>query len=69
MENEGNIIIPAIGYIIAVISPLIGLVYGAILVFLKKDTPLYQKHGRFIIFFAIIVFIVSFIIRMVLLNS
>lgn len=69
MENEGNIIIPAIGYIIAVISPLIGLVYGAILVFFKKDTPLYQKHGRFIIFFAIIVFIVSFIIRMVLLNS
>lgn len=63
MENEGNIIIPIIGYIISVISPIIGLVYGAILVFFKKDTPLYQKHGRFIIYFAIAVFIVSFIIK------
>lgn len=64
MENEGTIIIPVIGYIIAIISPIIGLVYGAILVFFKKDTPLYQKHGRFIIYFAIAVFIVSFIIRL-----
>lgn len=63
MENEGTIIIPIIGYIIAIISPIIGLVYGAILVFFKKDTLLYQKHGRFIIYFAIAVFIVSFIIK------
>ena len=37
MENDGNIIIPILGYIIALISPLIGLIYGAALVFLKKD--------------------------------
>ncbi|WP_405294324.1 hypothetical protein [Methanobrevibacter sp.] len=63
MENEGTIIIPIIGYIIAVISPLIGLIYGAILFYMKKDTPLYRKHGRFIIYFAILVFVISFIIR------
>ena len=37
MENEGTIIIPIIGYIIAIISPLIGLIYGGALFFLKKD--------------------------------
>ena len=62
MENEGNIIIPILGYIIALISPIIGLVYGAALVFLKKDVNLYQKHGRFIIYFSIVVFIISSIL-------
>lgn len=66
MENEGSIVIPIIGYIIALISPIIGLIYGTVLVFFKKDTPLYQKHGRFIIYFAILVFIVSFIIMQIL---
>ncbi len=66
MQRDGNIIIPIIGYIIALISPIIGLIYGAILVFFKKDSELYQKHGRFIIYFAIVVFIVSLIIRYVL---
>ena len=64
MENEGTIIIPIIGYIIALISPIIALIYGSILVFYKKDTPLYQKHGRFIIYFSIVVFIIGFIINM-----
>lgn len=68
MENEGTIIIPIIGYIIALLSPIIGLIYGAVLVFFKKDTPLYQKHGRFIIYFAIAVFIIGFIIQMLLWN-
>lgn len=62
MENEGTIIIPIIGYIIAVISPIIGLLYGTALFFLKKDVPLYRKHGRFIIYFAIAVFIAGLIV-------
>ena len=66
MENEGTIIIPIIGYIIAVISPIIGLLYGAVLVFFKKDTALYQKHGRFIIYFAIVLFIIDLILRFVI---
>ena len=66
MENVGTIIIPIIGYIIAVISPVIGLLYGAVLVFFKKDTALYQKHGRFIIYFAIVLFIIDLILRFVI---
>lgn len=62
MDGEGTIIIPIIGYIIAIISPILGLVYGTVLFFWKKDTPLYRKHGRFIIYFAIAVFIISFIV-------
>jgi hypothetical protein len=62
MDPEGTMIIPIIGYIIAILSPLLGLVYGAALFFFKKDVPLYRKHGRFIIYFAIAVFIISFIL-------
>lgn len=65
MEKKGTIAIPIIGYVISLIIPIMGLVYGAVLVFFKKDTPLYQKHGRFIIYFAIVVFIISTIIKIV----
>lgn len=61
MDGEGTIIIPIIGYIIALISPLLGLIYGAILFYYKKDVPLYRKHGRYIIYFAILVFVIGLI--------
>ena len=57
MDGEGTIIIPIIGYVIAFLSPILGLIYGAILFFYKKDVPLYRKHGRYIIYFAIVMFI------------
>ena len=62
MEGEGNIIIPIIGYVIALLSPILGLIYGSILFFYKKEVPLYRKHGRYIIYFAIAVFIISLIV-------
>ena len=62
MDNEGTKIIPIIGYVIAFLSPILGLIYGAILFFYKKDVPLYRKHGRYIIYFAIAMFIVSLIV-------
>lgn len=62
MDNEGTKIIPIIGYVIAFLSPIFGLIYGAILFFYKKDVPLYRKHGRYIIYFAIAMFIVSLIV-------
>lgn len=62
MDSEGTLIIPIIGYIIALISPILGLVYGSILFFFKKEVPLYRKHGRFIIYFAIAAFIIYVII-------
>ena len=66
MDGEGTIIIPIIGYVIALVSPIIGLIYGTVLFYFKKDVPLYRKHGRYIIYFAIAVFIVSLIISYVL---
>ncbi|MBQ6630147.1 MAG: hypothetical protein IJH65_15195 [Methanobrevibacter sp.] len=68
MENDGNIIVPVIGYFIALLIPIIGLVYGAALVFLKKDVEMYQKHGRFIIYFAIVVFVISTILKLTVLK-
>lgn len=62
MDGEGNIIIPIIGYVVALLSPILGLVYGTILFFFKKDVELYRKHGRFIIYFAIAIFIASLIV-------
>ena len=62
MENEGNKIIAYLGYVIALLSPILGLIYGAILFFLKKEVPLYRKHGRYTIYLAIVAFIVYFII-------
>jgi hypothetical protein len=62
MDGEGTIIIPIIGYIIGLVSPILGLLYGSVLFFFKKDVPLYRKHGRFIIYFSIAVFIASLIV-------
>ena len=62
MENEGNNIIAYLGYVIALLSPILGLIYGSILFFYKKEVPLYRKHGRYIIYFAIAVFIASLIV-------
>ena len=61
MDGEGTIIIPIIGYIVALISPLLGLIYGAILFYYKKDVPLYRKHGRYIIYLAILLFVIGMI--------
>ena len=66
MENDGNIIWAILGYIIALISPIIGLLYGAGLFFLKNDVALYKKHGRLIIYFSILLFVITTIVRLVL---
>lgn len=66
MDNEGTMIIPIIGYILAILIPIVGLVYGTAIFYLKKDVPLYRKHGRYIIYCAIIVFVVSLIVRLIL---
>lgn len=66
MKNDGTIAVPIIGYIISAIAPIIGLIYGAALFYMKKDVPLYRKHGRLIIYFAILIFVVTLIVRLLL---
>ncbi len=58
-EPEGNVIIPIIGYILAVISPILGLIFAAILYFAKKENPYYIKHAKYIILVAVVVWIIS----------
>ena len=64
MEIDTQKIIVVLGYIVALLSPLLGLIYGAILFFYKKDVPEYRKHGRYIIYLAIVVFVVSLAISL-----
>ncbi|WP_458405240.1 hypothetical protein [Methanobrevibacter sp.] len=62
MEGEGNMAIPIIGYILAIFIPIIGIIAGAALFFMKKDVPLYRKHGRYIIYLSIVVWVISVIL-------
>ena len=66
MAERKEIIVLVLGYIIAVISPLIGLLYGAALFYLKKDNIFYNKQSRFLIVFSIFIWVVSFIITRLL---
>ena len=61
MDKE--MIVSIIGYIVALLIPIVGLVYGAILFFLKKENPTYSKQGRLIIYFSILIFVVTLIVR------
>lgn len=61
-ESTGNVIIPIIGYVLAILSPLLGIIFGAILYFAKKENPYYVKHAKYIIYVAIAIFIVSFLL-------
>jgi len=58
-ESSGNVIIPIIGYILAVLSPILGLIFAAILYFAKKENPYYIKHAKYIILVAVVVWIIS----------
>lgn len=62
MADDGNIILPIIGYILAILFPLIGFIFGIILYFWKKEEPYYVKHAKYIMIVAVVVFIICFIL-------
>lgn len=65
MAETKEIIIALVGYVIAFISPIIGLIVGAVIFYTQKDkNPFLKKHGKFIIFFAIAMWIISIILVM-----
>lgn len=60
MAEEGSMAVVVIGYLLAIFIPILGLIMGAALYFLKKDeVPLYAKHGKFIMILALILFIIG----------
>ena len=62
MVETTDKIIVIVGYLLAIFIPLLGLIAGVILYFVKKEDPFYQKHAKYIIIVAIVVWILSYIL-------
>ena len=61
MVETTDKIIVIVGYLLAILIPILGLIAGVILYFVKKEDPFYQKHAKYIIIVAIAVWILSYI--------
>ena len=61
MVETTDKIIVIVGYLLAIFIPILGLIAGVILYFVKKEDPFYQKHAKYIIIVAIAVWILSYI--------
>lgn len=59
MAETTDKIIVIIGYLLAIFIPILGLIAGAVLYFVKKDDPFYQKHAKYIIIVSIVVWALS----------
>ena len=60
METKDTII-AVIGYILAVLIPIIGIIYGLVVYFLLGDNPDLKTHGKYIIIVGIVIFVIGFI--------
>ena len=61
-ENDHKIAI-IIGYVLAILIPLFGLIVG-IYLYTRKDSANAQKHAKFVILVAVIVWFISFMLMM-----
>ena len=61
-ENDHKFAI-IIGYILAILIPLFGLIVG-IYLYTRKDSENAQKHAKFVILVAVIVWFISFMLMM-----
>ena len=52
-------IIVIIGYLLAIFIPILGLIAGIVLYFTKKEDPFYQKHAKYIMILAVVVWILN----------
>ena len=64
METEK--ILAIIGYILAILFPLIGVIYGLIFYFAKGDDEYVKKHAKYIIIVGVVMMLLSIIIVSVL---
>ena len=55
-------VIVIVGYLLAIFIPLLGLIAGVVLYFVKKEDPFYQKHAKYIIIASIVVWALSAIL-------
>ena len=61
MVETTDKIIVIVGYLLAILIPILGLIAGVILYFVKKEDPFYQKHAKYIIIVAVVVWALSYI--------
>lgn len=59
MAETMDKIIVIIGYLLAIFIPILGLIAGIVLYFVKKEDPFYQKHAKYIIIVSIVVWALS----------
>lgn len=62
MAEEGNIIVVIIGYLLAILFPIFGLLFGIILYFMKNKNQYYVRHAKYIIIVAVFIMAISIII-------
>ena len=62
MAETKELIIAIVGYIIAFLSPILGIIAGVIIYFTQKENPFLNKHVKYIIIFAILVWIIGLIL-------
>ena len=62
MAETMDKIIVIVGYLLAIFIPILGLIAGIVLYFVKKEDPFYQKHAKYIIIVAIVVWVLSAIL-------
>ena len=62
MVETTDKIIVIVGYLLAILIPILGLIAGVILYFVKKADPFYQKHAKYIIIVAVVVWALSAIV-------
>lgn len=63
---ESDTILAIIGYILAILFPLIGVIYGLILYFAKGDNEYIKKHAKYIIIVGVIMMVIALILTMVM---
>ena len=61
MAETKELIIAIIGYILAIVSPLLGVIAGAIIYFTQKENPFLARHGKYIIIVAVIVWVIGIV--------
>lgn len=64
MAETKELIIAIIGYILAIVSPLLGVIAGAIIYFTQKENPFLSRHSKYIIIVAVIVWVIGIVVVM-----
>ena len=59
---DSRTVLAILGYILAVFFPIVGLIYGLVLYFVKGDDEYIKKHAKYMIIIAVIMLIIDIII-------